>query len=134
MPEPVHFVPLRQGTRTGVGAGPSGKEEVCRRGTRVCHVELRYQALGGHCVPGTVPSESFIRVRLIVITLPESRHLGSNLHSLQTRLCDLEPITAPLWTSVPEGVRAAAPGFMLCQLHCSPLTELETEAQGDDET
>lgn len=56
--------------------------------------------------PGTVPSKGFTCIRFIITTFAKSQDTwGQILIQPPTLLCDLEPITAPLWTSVLEELK-----------------------------
>lgn len=59
--------------------------------------------MGGHCVPGTVPSKDFTCICLIITTFLKSQDTwGQILTEPLTLLCDLDLLIALLWTSVLE--------------------------------
>ena len=89
------------------GLGPlGGKMHRGRKRIRICNADLRCQRVGGHYVPGTVPSKGFTCIRFIITAFAKSQDTwGQILIQPPTLLCDLEPITAPLWTSVLEELK-----------------------------
>ena len=59
--------------------------------------------MGGRCVPGMVPSKDFTCICFIITTFPKSPDTWVQiLIEPLTLLCDLDLLTALLWTSVLE--------------------------------